>query len=388
MPRFPAMAPAVAALGGSIYSALAERLAAHPGETYPLHVGDTWLDPPVGAHMEDLRSAQNPGLHRYAPPEGLPRLLDAVVARQRARVGVDTQRDHVLIAAGATGALGAMVGATIAPGEEVLCLAPYWPLIAGIVRQYHGVPVPVPLFGAAHSADEAVAIVAAHRGPRAAAIYLNTPNNPTGELLPRTWLEALVAWAAREGLWIFADEVYEDYVYRGEHVYCRALAPERTLAAHSFSKAYGMAGNRCGYVVGPPAVIAAARKIAAHTFYSTPTASQIAAARVLEGPGDAWLADARARYQAAGDAAAARLGLPPPAGGTFLFFDVAAHLGDDGLPGLLARCADHGLLVAPGPSFGPYATHIRVCFTAAPPAVVERGVDLLAQIFTAGPRAA
>jgi aspartate/methionine/tyrosine aminotransferase len=140
MPRFPAMAPAVAALGGSIYSALAERLAAHPGETYPLHVGDTWLDPPVGAHMEDLKSAQNPGLHRYAPPEGLPRLLDAVVARQRARVGVDTQRDHVLIAAGATGALGAMVGATIAPGEEVLCLAPYWPLIAGIVRQYHGVP--------------------------------------------------------------------------------------------------------------------------------------------------------------------------------------------------------------------------------------------------------
>ena len=380
MPRFPAIAPSAQALAGAVYSALAERLAAFPGETYPLHVGDTWRDPPLGCRMEDLRAADHPGLHAYAPVEGHPRLLDAIVTRQRERVGVPTERAQVLVTAGATGALGAVVGATIAPGEEVLCLAPYWPLIAGIVRQYHGVPVPVPFHGGARGPAEAVAAVAARRSERSAALYLGTPNNPTGEVIPPATLAALCAWATAEGLWIYADEVYEDYVYRGEHAYCRALAPERTLAAHSFSKAYGMAGNRCGYVVGPPEVIAHARRIAAHTFYSTPTASQIAAARVLEGAGDAWLAESRDRYRAVGDAAAARLGVPSPEGGTFLFLDVAEHLGERGLPGLLERCVERGLLVAPGPSFGPYPAHLRLCFTAVEPARALRGVDALARV--------
>jgi len=67
---------------------------------------------------------------------------------------------------------------------------------------------------------------------RTVALYLNTPSNPTGRLIPRSWIEALVAWAAREDLWILADEVYEDYVYEGEHVYTRPLAPERTFAAN------------------------------------------------------------------------------------------------------------------------------------------------------------
>ena len=135
-----------------------------------------------------------------------------------------------------------------------------------------------------------------------------------GGCIPRSWIEALVDWAAREDLWIIADEVYEDYVFAGEHTYTRPLAPERTFAAHSFSKAYGMAGNRCGYVVGPVEAVRELRKIGMHSFYSTPTAAQIAALRVMGGPGDAWIARAREQYQATGDRAAARLGLPAPRG--------------------------------------------------------------------------
>ena len=78
--------------------------------------------------------------------------------------------------------------------------------------------------------------------------------------------------------------------------------------------------------------------------------------------------------------AAARLGLPAPEGGTFLFFDVAQHLDARGLPGFLTDLADQGLFLAPGPSFGPFPTHIRLCFTAAPPDSVLRAVDLLASL--------
>jgi DNA-binding transcriptional MocR family regulator len=77
---------------------------------------------------------------------------------------------------------------------------------------------------------------------------------------------------------------------------------------------------------------------------------------------------------------AARLGLPTPQGSTFLFLDVAPHLDETGLGGFLERCVDRGLYLAPGPSFGPYPPHVRLCFTAAPPDAIERGVEALAPL--------
>jgi aspartate aminotransferase len=378
MPRHPRFSPSVQDIAGNVYSALAHRLATYPGEVYPLHVGDTWMEPAEGCRMEDIRVADYPGMHRYAAPQGMPALIDAIVEQARERTGVRTERDDVLVATGATGGLGAIAGAVVAPGDEVLQLAPHWPLITGIVRSFHGVPVDVPFFGAVDSPETAVEAVRAKRTDRTVALYLNTPSNPTGRTIPRAWIEALVAWAQSEDLWILADEVYEHYVYEGKHTWVRALAPERTFAVHSFSKAYGMAGNRCGWVLGPADAVAELRKIGVHSFYSTPTASQIAALRVLQGPGTEWIGNARRLYKEAGDRAAERLGLAPPQGSTFLFFDVAEHLDERGLDGFLEDCVDRGLFAAPGPSFGPYPTHIRICFTAAPPDVVARGVEVLA----------
>jgi N-succinyldiaminopimelate aminotransferase len=378
MPRHPRFSPSVHDIAGNVYSALAHRLATYPGEVYPLHVGDTWMEPAEGCRMQDIAVEEYPGMHRYAAPQGMPALIDAIVEQARERTGVRTERDNVLVATGATGGLGAVAGAIVAPGDEVLQLAPHWPLITGIVRSFHGVPVDVPFFGAVDSPETAVEAVRAKKTGRTVALYLNTPSNPTGRTIPRSWIEALVAWARSENLWILADEVYEDYVYAGEHTRVRPLAPERTFAVHSFSKAYGMAGNRCGHVLGPAEGVAELRKIGVHSFYSTPTASQIAALRVLQGPGAEWIANARRLYQEAGNHAAERLGLDPPQGSTFLFLDVADHLDERGLDGFLADCVDRGLFAAPGPSFGPYPTHIRICFTAAPPDVVGRGVEVLA----------
>ena len=91
-------------------------------------------------------------------------------------------------------------------------------------------------------------------------------------MLPRAWLEALAELARRENLWLVSDEVYDETVYRGEHFSIAAAAPERSLTVFSFSKAYGMAGNRIGYLVGPADAVAGARKISTHTFYAAPTA--------------------------------------------------------------------------------------------------------------------
>lgn len=380
MPRFPEFSSSVTEIEGSLFSALAHRLAAHQGEVYPLHIGDTWMEPAPGCRMEDLTVAENPGMHRYSSPQGLPELLTAIGERLSRRQEIATTRRNLLVTAGATGALGAVAGSLLEPGDEVLILAPFWPLIAGVIRSFHGIPVAVPLIGEADSPEAVVEIVQRYLTSKTVALYLSSPNNPSGVVLPPDWIATIVEFCARNDLWILADEIYEDYVYEGEHVYTRSLAPERTYSVHSFSKAFGMAGNRCGYVAGPEEALRHLRRIGTHTFYSTPTAAQLAAVVALDGRGDRWVATAREMYRDLGYNAADRLAVARPEGSQFLFLDVADRLDSRGLLGFLEDCVDRGLFVAPGPSFGPYPTHIRICYTSAPPPVVKRGVEVLADL--------
>ncbi len=362
---------------GAVFSPKAGRLAAEAPGAVPLHVGDTWLEPFEGARMQDLRESEHPGLHRYTETQGLAALVDAVVEKVRARNGIPCERDSVLVTAGATGGLACAVGMLANPGDEVLILAPFWPLIRGIVQALRAVPVEVPFYDRVGSAEEAVEAVRERIGPRSAALYVSTPSNPTGRVLPRAWLEALADLARRHDLWLLSDEVYEQYVYRGEHHSVGRTAPERTLSVFSFSKAYGMAGNRTGYLVGPPEAVAGAHKIGVHTFYSAPTAGQVAGLRALESGGP-WVDRARALYAETAASAARELGVAAPEGSQFLFLDVRSRLDERGLPGFLADCVEDGVALAPGSSCGvEYGGWVRLCYTAAPPDVVRQAVGKL-----------
>ncbi len=386
MPRFPLSTPAISAIPSSVYSPLAHRLSTFAGERFPFHVGDTWMEPPEGCRMEDLAVGAHPGMHRYPPVNGVPALVDALVAQAGERHGVPTTAGHVLVTAGATAGLASIAMAFVAPGDEVLLLAPYWPLISGIVRCVQGVPVPVPvLHDSTPTPEEVVEALRRATTSRTVAVYLNTPNNPTGRVLPREVIEAIVRFAEANDLWIWADDVYEELRYPGvpgspsaaDHVAARALSPDRTFSCHSFSKQAGMAGNRVGWIVGPEAGMAEVRKAALFTLYSAPTAAQLAALRTLGRA--SWLNAARAQYAQTGRKVAEILGVPTPEAGTFLFFDVAPHLGDRGLQGFLEDLVDEGVLVAPGFSFGPYPTWIRMCFTAVEPEATLRGATILAR---------
>jgi len=364
---------------GSIYSPRAGRDDAADARVCPLNVGDTWLSPFEGGRMEDLSAKEHPGLHRYTATRGIPQLIDAIVDKVRDRNGLTCERASVMVTAGATGGLCCAVGMLAAAGEEVLILAPFWPLIRGIVQTFRATPVEVPFYDRVDSADAAVEAVRAHLSPKSVALYVSTPSNPTGRVIPEDWLCALAELARWENLWLISDEVYEDYVYSGQHVSIGRFAPERTISAFSFSKAYGMAGNRTGYLVGPPDAIAQAEKIATHSFYSAPTAGQEAGIRALR-DGRPWVDRAREGYRSAGSAAAAELGLPAPEGSTFLFVDAAPAFDERGIDGLLADCLDDGVAVAPGSSCGrDYESWLRLCYTSAPPAEVELAISKLAK---------
>ncbi len=376
MPRHPRVSQPVAGMPGNPFTRLADRVARLEGEVYPLHVGDTYLEPAPGARTEDIRHADWAGLNRYCNTHGHPALLEAL----EARLGVD--RSRLLVTGGATAGLSSVAGGLLDPGDEVLILSPFWPLIRGIVTAARGVAVEVDFF--IDLPRDVGTALGAHLTDRTVAVYVNSPNNPTGRVLGSDTLEQLAAFARAHDLWIWSDEVYSEHVFVGEHRSIADFAPERTFVATSFSKAYGMAGNRVGYLVGPSEGdgLDQVRKVTTHTVYSPSTTGQIAAARVLEIGGD-WLKHSWTAYRDAGNRAADILGVPRPQGGTFLFVNVAEHLDEGGLEGFLHRCLDENLVLSPGSSCGrSFGTHVRVCFTSAPPDVVERGVKRLAALMT------
>ncbi len=384
MPKPPHLSANAKAMPGAVYSPFADRLEGHAGPLFPLHVGDTCLEPFEGARMQDIASAEHPGLHQYCDTRGLPELVNALVERVCERSGLARRRESVLVTAGATAGLDCAVRAIAEPGDEILILAPFWPLIRGIVQAVGATPVEVPFFDRVDSARAAVEAVRARLSARSVALYVSSPSNPTGRVIPAPWLKALAELARSEDWWILSDEVYEDFVFEGAHVPMAPLAPERTLSSYSFSKAYGMAGNRVGYLVGPEAWIDEARKLGTHSYYNAPVPGQVAALRALAGGGD-WQAAAREQYRVVGARSAELLGLPAPMGSTFLFVDVSGRLDERGLAGLLEDCFEDGVLVAPGSSCGSdYGEWIRICFTVMPPEPTLEGVARLARRLSGG----
>lgn len=355
-------------------------LARNSGEPLsPLHVGDTYLPPPVGCRMEDLSLDTYPRLHQYSPIQGQSKLLDAIVQKVETKEGLAIDSSNVVVTAGATGGLFGLAAAMIEPGDEVLMLAPYWPLFGNSIRHYGGVTKALSVFDCLANPSDIEAIFDAVVTPRTVAVYWNTPHNPTGLVFPSSMLQSLAACARKHNLWIVADEVYEHYTYDVPHVYSRPIAPERTISAYSFSKAFGMAGNRCGYLVGPKEMIQRTLATTRNSFYAVTTAAQMAAVVALDGRGDQWAEGTKMVYQSTGTEMARILGVAPPQGSTFLFIDVGQALGDRSLTTFLEACANRGLLVAPGSSFGPFSNYIRICFTSAPPKVVLRGAEILAE---------
>ena len=380
MPRLEQGNPAIATLQRSVFTTLARRIREHPGPIYPLHIGDTYLQPPLGCHLSDQTEDVEPGVHRYDSPRGRRGLIEAIVDCRSSRPGEAVTPEQVLITTGVTGALTAIVRALLSPGQEIILLAPYWPLIRGISIS-HGVRhVEVPFYDRVDTARDVRESLEAAVNPNTAAVYVNWPNNPRGLIPNSSVVDAIVELAERHDLWLISDEVYEDLVYEGSAPSLASYpeARDRIIRTFSFSKAYGMAGNRVGYLVGPADTVARIEQLTTYLVYSVSTGCQRSAEMAIR-HGGSWLDDARRRYGQAGRLSAQRLGLPVPKGGTFLFIDVSEHLDDRGTLGFLERVLDDGLVLAPGEIFGQsYSSFVRLCFTCVPPEEVAKGVEVLA----------
>ncbi|MBI5515711.1 MAG: pyridoxal phosphate-dependent aminotransferase [Deltaproteobacteria bacterium] len=390
MPRPPHTSPTARQLSDRIFSELVARARAREGPVFPLHVGDTWLEPLESARCEALSTQAHPGLHQYAPVQGDPSLLQAITNRVQVRYGITLDPMYVQVMSGGTSGLSVVASALLDPGDEVLLPSPYWPLIRGIVAARGAVAVQVPFYTRlGEPGFDPEAALEARVTPRTVALYVNTPNNPTGRVLPRGALDALERVALRHDLWVLTDEAYEDLHFTPAAeppFWARPSLRERAVATHTLSKGYGLAGLRVGFTHGPPSALGAIR--AAQTFqtYCASRPSQVAAGRALR-EGEAWVSRARALYQAAGARAAEVFGVPAPEAGTFLFVPVGRWLreGEGDCSGFLGRCLDAGVLLTPGTACGEdFTEYVRLCFTAVPPEALEEALGALSAVLREG----
>lgn len=385
MPRFPHAASSAQSLSDRVFGHLVRR-SSTVELVYPLHVGDTYLEPLEASRAEFQTTASRPRLHNYSPVQGEPELLEAIIGKVARRSGVTLQSTNLQVMAGATAAMGVICNALLEPNEEVLLPAPFWPLIRGIIRGRGAKAVEVPLFTRLREPGfDPVAAIEAAITERTAAIYLNSPHNPTGMQLPAAAVAGIAQLAERHNLWIICDEVYEDVWFGSaapESIWARPDFAPRTVATHSVSKAYGLAGARVGYTHGPEAAMETIRSVQTFYSYCAPRPMQFGAARALS-HGDEWLANMRQTYGRAGRAAAQALQIPEPDGGTFLFFDLQPYLrrGETATE-LLERCVDAGVMLTPGNACGAdFGNWARLCFTSVPEPQLLEALARLRSVF-------
>ncbi|MEO3811986.1 succinyldiaminopimelate transaminase [Sphaerisporangium sp. B11E5] len=331
-----------------------ERALTHPGGIVDLSIG-TPVDPVPAVAQEALAgAADSPG---YPLTYGTARLRQAAAGWLARRHGVTVAPEAVLPTIGSkelVAWLPTLLGA--GPGDHVV-----HPALA-----YPTYDVGARLAGATPYASDGLLALGPERVPL---VWVNSPSNPTGRVLPPEHLRKVVDWARERGAVVASDECYielgwEEHPVSILHPDVSGGSHEGLLAVHSLSKRSNLAGYRAGFVAGDPALVARLLEVRKHAGMIVPQPVQAAMAAVLDD--DAHAAAQRERY------AARRAALRPAlekAGWRVDHSTAGLYLwASDGRPcwEQAGALAELGVLVAPGDFYGPGGgSHIRVAMTAS-----------------------
>jgi aspartate aminotransferase len=232
------------------------RLKAERGadRVFDFTLGNPEVEPPAAviSTLHRVAAASRPHSHGYMPNAGFPEVREAMARRLSARTGLPYSADHILMTSGSAGAMNVALKAILDPGDEVICLVPYFPEYRFYIENHNGCVVPV-------ETDEEflpdVDRIAAAITPRTKAIVINSPNNPTGALYSERVLRDLDDLLSRhDDIVVLSDEPYRSLVYDGRTAPEPAALIARTFIADSWSKSMAISGERIGYLAISPRV--------------------------------------------------------------------------------------------------------------------------------------
>jgi aspartate/methionine/tyrosine aminotransferase len=345
----------------------------HDPDVIKLWIGEGDLPTPPFI-VEAAHKAMLAGETRYTYSRGIPALHQALSDYHRRHWGVEVAPERFAITAGGMNAIMQACQALLEPGDEVIVPAPGWPNLGEAVRVTGGVPVAVPFRqNAGGRFAWALADILAAVTPRTRIVVVNSPNNPTGWVMPLAEMEALRDAARERGFWILSDEVYNHFTYGN------AIAPsflqvttpsDRLIVTNTFSKNWAMTGWRAGWILYPEGLAATFAKLGQYNTTSIPTFIQHAAVAALE-QGDGFIRTMVGRCLEARAILVEGLSRLPgvtvfaPDGAFYLMAKV--ETGEKSLDLAFRLLEQAKVGVAPGTAFGPEGEgFVRICFAISP----------------------
>ena len=329
--------------------------------------------------------ALNANLTRYAPSSGVPQLLEAIRAKLARKNRIDVDLRKIIVTSGGANALFCAFQSSVNPGDEVMLFSPYWTPIQDHISFAGGKPNRIP-WDDARGVEDLSTVLGAHATPKTKVIYVNTPANPTGDVLSRRQLESIARFAVENNLIVISDEAYEDLVYDGEHVSIASFPGmfARTITVYTLSKSYAMTGWRIGYVVADETFMDFIRRLVLNSVNGVSTPTQYAAVAAMNAPPD-YFPPLREEYRKRRDLLVRALNeagfrcLTPP-GAFYLFPDVRERLGGDSWKAMQTLLDRTSIATVPGLVFGPEGEgHLRISCSVSYE-VIEQAADALKKL--------
>jgi aspartate/methionine/tyrosine aminotransferase len=372
----------MAAVQVPVIPIVGEMVRAHPG-TISLGQGVVHYPPPEPAVAAVTNFFHTPANHLYGPTDGIPELREALRVKLERENGIAIGPDQrVVVTAGGNMAFMNAVLATLDVEDEVILPLPYYFNHEMAITMAGGRAVAVPTSPGFQLDPESIrrAITPATR-----AVVTVSPNNPTGAVYSEAALREVNEICRRAGIYHVSDEAYEYFTYgAARHFSPGAVrgSAEHTLSLFSFSKSYGFAGWRIGYMVVPEHLAPAIAKIQDTIVICPPTISQHAAVGALRGGAayrDAkiWgIAETRQIVAQELEAIHSRCEVCPADGALYFLLRIDTELPAMAVVEQLIR--KYGVAVIPGSAFGLHdGCYLRVSFGSLERDTVADGVGRL-----------
>ena len=339
---------------------------------------------------------------KYTATAGIAPLRQAVCEWHARELGSSYQASECIVTVGGKHAVFNAVNALVNAGDEVLIPSPYWVSYPDIVKYAGGRPVFIPTDAADGFCLRAERVERAINQRTRIAIA-NSPNNPTGAVVPPEEFARIFDACKRRGVWLLSDECYSHFTYGSAKPFSIASLPgakEHVIVAGSLSKTFAMTGWRLGYALAPAPLVEAMTKLQSQSTSNPNSITQYAALEALTGPMDSvatMLAEyARRRTRILeGLRAIPGIACAEPQGAFYAFPNVAACLKKNGAGG---KPADGGepdtstvarellershVAVVPGEAFGA-AGFLRISYATSMERI-EEGLRRLRQFFGSG----
>ena len=246
--------------------AKAKKMEAEDFDVVNYGAGEPDFDTPE--HIRNAATeALNKGFTRYTHSSGIFKLREAICAKLLRDNGLKYDPSQVIVSNGAKHSLSNIFATLLNEGDEVIIFAPYWVSYTEQIKLFGGVPVIIKN-GTSDNYRPDLASLARSITNKTKAIIVNSPSNPVGVVLNKEELETIAEIAVDKGVYVLSDEVYEKFIYSGEHISIASLGAaikDLTIVINGASKTYAMTGWRLGFTASNSEVATVMGNIQSHT---------------------------------------------------------------------------------------------------------------------------